>query len=691
MSTALVLGAQLDPPSGPISASKPIRGQHSSMPAPAPSASSASQSHWSQPAVSGPQHHSSYSAYSGSQGSHGSMYGSNSNPYGSHHVSSYSNNHYSSTSNAGQSQSHLSYASYAGTHNHPSAGESPSAVSNGVRNGLGGGNGGGGGAAAAGSPTHSPHVPTTSSASMSSSAHSTAATSGGGLNIAGMLNQPVTTSSAGNYASKYGNSSAQPSMVSHAEHSSGYFASAPNGSMNGHIVSPTIPSTSGAGSSGSMPAYSSASYMHSGSHASSHSLSGVPVSAPTSTYSPHGSYMPSQAPHPGLHTPGLSTGVSGMGISPSTGLGVPVYTQLPMQNRHRVTTTLWEDEGTLCFQVDAKGVCIARRNDNNMINGTKLLNVCGMTRGKRDGILKNEKDRIVVKVGAMHLKGVWITFERAKTLAEQNDILDILYPLFETNLQDFLYQPEFPRSGMGGLHGSQERSAQRPRVLGPTSTTSMSPPLSVPTTMSQAAGGIATTLSMAPYSAPISTYPSISSVTHPPLMRSQTTPAFAMPLPRQSPVMTSSPNGAWGQPPVSTAHQYSQYSISQSPSMGPISSSFYPSGYGQGGSSTSSAGGPGHDDDSFSSAGGGSGSLQRPAGVDRRHTDPVGDASKQDGYGGKHESSAYYPSRSSSNMTSPVLSGGGGRAPSGSVSSHNGAPAHLRRTSGLKRSHDATD
>lgn len=42
-----------------------------------------------------------------------------------------------------------------------------------------------------------------------------------------------------------------------------------------------------------------------------------------------------------------------------------------------------------------------------MINGTKLLNVTGMSRGKRDGILKNEKVRVVVKVGPMHLKGVW--------------------------------------------------------------------------------------------------------------------------------------------------------------------------------------------------------------------------------------------------------------------------------------------
>lgn len=42
-----------------------------------------------------------------------------------------------------------------------------------------------------------------------------------------------------------------------------------------------------------------------------------------------------------------------------------------------------------------------------MINGTKLLNVAGMTRGRRDGILKSEKVRNVVKIGPMHLKGVW--------------------------------------------------------------------------------------------------------------------------------------------------------------------------------------------------------------------------------------------------------------------------------------------
>lgn len=79
----------------------------------------------------------------------------------------------------------------------------------------------------------------------------------------------------------------------------------------------------------------------------------------------------------------------------------------PANVKPKVTATLWEDEQTLCFQVEAKGVSVARREDNSMINGTKLLNVAGMTRGRRDGILKSEKARVVVKIGPMHLKGVW--------------------------------------------------------------------------------------------------------------------------------------------------------------------------------------------------------------------------------------------------------------------------------------------
>lgn len=36
----------------------------------------------------------------------------------------------------------------------------------------------------------------------------------------------------------------------------------------------------------------------------------------------------------------------------------------------RVTATLWEDEGSLCFQVEAKGVCVARREGRQALTST---------------------------------------------------------------------------------------------------------------------------------------------------------------------------------------------------------------------------------------------------------------------------------------------------------------------------------
>lgn len=33
----------------------------------------------------------------------------------------------------------------------------------------------------------------------------------------------------------------------------------------------------------------------------------------------------------------------------------------PQGMKPRVTATLWEDEGSLCFQVESKGICVARR------------------------------------------------------------------------------------------------------------------------------------------------------------------------------------------------------------------------------------------------------------------------------------------------------------------------------------------
>lgn len=134
--------------------------------------------------------------------------------------------------------------------------------------------------------------------------------------------------------------------------------------------------------------------------------------------------------NPSVTTPGYGNTTG----APMQGFVYDATGQLqPPGAKPRVTATLWEDEGSLCYQVEAKGICVARREgkrfapchfinaanrlefsltllDNHMINGTKLLNVAGMTRGRRDGILKSEKLRHVVKIGPMHLKGVWYVF-----------------------------------------------------------------------------------------------------------------------------------------------------------------------------------------------------------------------------------------------------------------------------------------
>lgn len=124
-------------------------------------------------------------------------------------------------------------------------------------------------------------------------------------------------------------------------------------------------------------------------------------------------------------------------ILPTIKPPVPSYRTVPHTN-FGVITTMWEDENTLCYQVEANGVNVVRRADNNFINGTKLLNVTRMTRGRRDGILKAEKVRHVVKIGSMHLKGVWIPFERAQIMAQRENILDLLYPLFVPDIESLL-------------------------------------------------------------------------------------------------------------------------------------------------------------------------------------------------------------------------------------------------------------
>ncbi|PGH14785.1 hypothetical protein AJ79_02801 [Helicocarpus griseus UAMH5409] len=150
----------------------------------------------------------------------------------------------------------------------------------------------------------------------------------------------------------------------------------------------------------------------------------------------------------------------------------------PPGAKPKVTATLWEDEGSLCFQVEAKGICVARRDDNHMINGTKLLNVAGMTRGRRDGILKSEKVRNVVKIGPMHLKGVWIPYERALEFANKEKITEELYPLFVHNIGALLYHPTNPTGNRNGaLTTRHDHRRYDPSQASRSSQGGQSPPL----------------------------------------------------------------------------------------------------------------------------------------------------------------------------------------------------------------------
>ncbi|KAI4136806.1 MAG: hypothetical protein L6R39_007603, partial [Caloplaca ligustica] len=238
--------------------------------------------------------------------------------------------------------------------------------------------------------------------------------------------------------------------------------------------------TSQGSSAASMPPYGQYQQqlpvMHPGSNTYAQSPAGYNHYAYNGVTSPHSGHPVSSSMNsqmnPSIPPPMQSSGhpqhpyVGGPGAP-----GQPYPTQImdtsgqqaPPGMKPRVTATLWEDEGSMCFQVEAKGVCVARRDDNHFINGTKLLNVAGMTRGRRDGILKSEKTRHVVKIGPMHLKGVWIPFERALDFANKEKITEQLYPLFVHNIGALLYHPTNANRTNAVMAAADRRRVENPK------------------------------------------------------------------------------------------------------------------------------------------------------------------------------------------------------------------------------------
>ena len=171
-------------------------------------------------------------------------------------------------------------------------------------------------------------------------------------------------------------------------------------------------------------------------------------------YTPmHQAMLPPTMPSSGAPPPSTPAPYGSAHIPDTTGQ------VCPQGAKPKLTGTVWEDEGTVCFQVEVRGICVARREDNCFINGTKLLNVANMTRGRRDGILKSEKVKNVVKIGPMHLKGVWIPFERALEFANKEKITEQLYPLFVSNISPLL-APQFSQQLPSGRRNTASQPAQ---------------------------------------------------------------------------------------------------------------------------------------------------------------------------------------------------------------------------------------
>ncbi|OAV96596.1 hypothetical protein PTTG_02788 [Puccinia triticina 1-1 BBBD Race 1] len=142
---------------------------------------------------------------------------------------------------------------------------------------------------------------------------------------------------------------------------------------------------------------------------------------------PHSSYL---APHQHYHPRPQS--------APHSTSQFSLDPQVLAAAAANVEVKKWDEENTYYYQVAHKGVTVGRLKGSGLVNGTKLLNLAGISRGKRDGILKNEKMRKVVKHGTMHLKGVWIAFDRAVFLAEQHHIADKIFPLLVVNLEHYV-------------------------------------------------------------------------------------------------------------------------------------------------------------------------------------------------------------------------------------------------------------
>lgn len=86
---------------------------------------------------------------------------------------------------------------------------------------------------------------------------------------------------------------------------------------------------------------------------------------------------------------------------------------IQVQRSEPLTTCHWEDESTDILQLNiGEGHILSRRIVDDFVNGTKLLNATkllgrSLTRGRRDGVLKSERRKLIIRKGCHDFRGVW--------------------------------------------------------------------------------------------------------------------------------------------------------------------------------------------------------------------------------------------------------------------------------------------
>lgn len=110
-----------------------------------------------------------------------------------------------------------------------------------------------------------------------------------------------------------------------------------------------------------------------------------PHVASTQSMAPPPNYTSYPHPPPAQHItlPAISAPpTTGVTVGPDGGIQYPHRTpdatgQIapPGTGKPKVAATLWEDEGTLCFQVEANGICVTRRHGKHRLTWCSLTSL----------------------------------------------------------------------------------------------------------------------------------------------------------------------------------------------------------------------------------------------------------------------------------------------------------------------------